>query len=297
MGAERGKQRLKNAVYRTIGETSALLGAGRWGADRTLRVLMYHKVNDRPGNPMSVPPALFADQLAQLGELGYGVVTLEAVLDHFHGRQQLPPRAVLLTFDDGYRDNLEHALPALEAHGYGAVVFVPTGFVGETRPLPHDEGPAARGIQNPALDWGELRELERVGMRIESHGISHRPLSGLAPAEAEHEIVESKRRLEEQLGRAVEAFAFVKGSAAHFGEVHVEMLRSAGYRLGFTTRSGANGPQANPLRLRRYNVEPFPPRTFELLLSGACDPIALKDTVAGTQARRALNAVLGTSSR
>ena len=66
---------------------------------------------------------------------------------------------------------------------------------------------------------------------------------------------------------------------------------------GFTSVSGANGPSSDRFRLRRYNVEPYPPRTFELVLSGACDLIAAKDTVAGTHARRLFNQVLGTATR
>jgi hypothetical protein len=73
-------------------------------------------------------------------------------------------------------------------------------------------------------------------------------------------------------------------------------VRQAGYKLGFTSVSGANGPASDRFRLRRYNVEPYSARTFELVLRGACDLIALKDTVPGTYARRALNAALGTSS-
>ena len=93
------------------------------------------------------------------------------------------------------------------------------------------------------------------------------------------------------------AFAYVKGSEAHYRPVHLSLLRQAGYDLGFTSVSGANGPASDRFRLRRYNVEPYPPRTFELVLEGACDLISLKDTVAGTHARRALNAALGTSSK
>jgi hypothetical protein len=74
-------------------------------------------------------------------------------------------------------------------------------------------------------------------------------------------------------------------------------VRQAGYELGFTSVSGANGPRSDRFRLRRYNVEPYPARTFELVLRGACDLIAVKDTVAGTYARRAFNAALGTSSK
>ena len=67
--------------------------------------------------------------------------------------------------------------------------------------------------------------------------------------------------------------------------------------VAFTAVSGANSQATDPLQLRRYNVEPYPPRTFELVLAGACDLIAVKDTVAGTYARRAFNAALGTSSK
>jgi len=294
----RGKQLLKNAVYRSTGETASVLGGGgKTDGERLLRVLMYHKVNDRPDNPVTVPTGAFAEQMAQLGKLGYTVVGLDAVLDHYLDNRPLPRRAVLITFDDGYRDNLENALPALQAHGYPAVLFAPLGYVGDRRPLPHDEHLVQRGIINRTLDWGELRELEQAGVRIESHGISHRPLAELEIDESAREIAISKLRLEEALGRPVRAFAYVKGSEAHYRPVHLSLLRQAGYDLGFTSVSGANGPASDRFRLRRYNVEPYPPRTFELVLSGACDLISLKDTVAGTHARRALNAALGTSSK
>ena len=90
-------------------------------------------------------------------------------------------------------------------------------------------------------------------------------------------------------------FAYVKGSEAHYRLVHLSLLRQAGYELAFTSISGANGPSTDPLQLHRYNVEPYPTRTFELVLAGACDLIAVKDTVAGTHARRWFNAALGTS--
>jgi hypothetical protein len=69
MRAERLKQSLKNSVYRAIGETASAVGAAANG-DRSLRVLMYHKVNDLPGNPLSMPVSLFDEQMDQLRELG-----------------------------------------------------------------------------------------------------------------------------------------------------------------------------------------------------------------------------------
>ena len=294
MRAARTKQALKNAVYRTLGETVS--GVRRANGTPSLRVLMYHKVNDLPGNPVTVPVGLFAEQMTQLRELGYTVVRLDAVLAHYVEGAPLPPGATLITFDDGYEDVLRHALPVLERHGHPAVLFVPLGYVGETSPLPHEKRLVAKGLVNRTLDWDGLRELDAAGVRIECHGISHRALAELPVDEATREIALAKLRLEERLGREVKAFAYAKGSEAHFGPVHVSLVRQAGYELGFTSVSGSNGPESDRFRLRRYNVEPYSARTFELVLAGACDLIGLKDTVPGTYARRALNATLGTSS-
>jgi peptidoglycan/xylan/chitin deacetylase (PgdA/CDA1 family) len=297
MRADRAKQLLKNGVYRAIGETMSGVVALDGDADRTLRVLMYHKVNDLWPNPTSVPIAVFEEQMSLLGELGYTPVSLDAVRDNYVHGMQLPPRAVLITFDDGYRDNLENALPVLRRHGYPAVVFVPIGFLDDGRPLPHEESLRLLGIRNETLAWDELSEFEASGVRIESHGIGHRPVSELEPADATREIALSKLRLEERLGREVEAYAFVKGSLADYRPEHASLVQQAGYKLAFTSVSGANGPDSDRFRLRRYNVEPYPARTFELVLSGACDLIAVKDTVLGTHARRAFNAALGTATR
>ena len=293
---EQIKQTLKNSVYRAIGETANGIGAAN-GDGRTLRVLMYHKVNDLPGNRMSMPTGLFDEQMAQLKELGYRVVDLDAVLDHYGAGTPLPEQAVLITFDDGYRDNLVNAAPILRKHGYPAVQFVPIAYVGGKQPLPHERHLSAQGVHNPTVDWEEVRELETYGVRIESHGISHKPLAELELDEAAREIAISKLKLEEALGRSVRAFSYVKGSEADYKPVHPSLVRQAGYDLAFTAVSGANSPASDPLQLRRYNVEPYSRRTFELVLAGACDLIAVKDTVTGTHARRMFNAVLGTSSR
>lgn len=297
MGADRAKQLLKNGVYRAIGETAEVVGAVDGDDERVLRVLMYHKVNDLPGNPVTVPARLFEEQMAQIRDLGYRVVSGDAVLDYFTRGVPLPPKAVLITFDDGYRDNLQNAAPILQSYGYPAVVFVPIGYLDSVRPLPHEEHLVARGILNPTLGWSELAELEAAGIQVESHGISHRPLANLEIDEAAREITLSKLRLEERLGRTVRAFAFVKGSEADYRPVHLSLLKQAGYEVAFTSVSGSNGRRADPLQLHRYNVEPYPTRTFELVLSGACDLIAVKDTVAGWHARRVFNAVLGTSTK
>jgi peptidoglycan/xylan/chitin deacetylase (PgdA/CDA1 family) len=294
--AQQAKQVVKNALYRGIGETSRALGIGAQGA-QALSILMYHKVNDIPDNPTTVPVARFDEQLERLAELGYHVVGLEAVLEHYGRGVPLPANAVLITFDDGYRDTLENAMPVLAKHGYPAVIFIPVAYMDDETPLPHETHLASRGVRNRTLDWGLLRELDAGGVRIESHGIAHRPLAEVSLDEAVREIAVSKLVLEERMGRPIQAYAYVKGSEAHFHPVHESILKQAGYEIAFTSISRNNSPATNPFRLGRYNVEPYPERTFELVLSGACDLIALKDTVAGTHARRLFNQALGTSTR
>jgi len=296
MRAERVKQILKNGVYRTIGETATAIGADGNG-NRSLRVLMYHKVNDLPENPLTMPVSVFDEQMDQLRQLGYTVVDLAAVLAHYVDGVPLPPQAVLITFDDGYHDNLANAAEVLKKYAYPGVLFVPIGYLDDRQPLPHEERLAAQGILNRTIDWEEMADLERAGIRIESHGISHRPLADLELDEAAREIALSKLRLEERLQRPVRAFSYVKGSEAHYKPVHLSLVRQAGYDVAFTAVSGANSPSTDPLQLRRYNIEPYPPRTFELVLSGACDLISVKDTVTGTHARRLFNAALGTSTK
>jgi peptidoglycan/xylan/chitin deacetylase (PgdA/CDA1 family) len=195
MTAQQAKQAVKNALYRTIGETSTTLRIAPNGS-RSLRVLMYHKVNDIPDNPTSIPVSHFDDQLSQVRDLGYQAVGLDAVLDHYTFGKPLPERAVLITFDDGYRDTLENALPVLQKHGYPAVIFVPVAYMEDETPLPHESLLVERGVRNPTLDWGLMRELDAGGVRVESHGIAHRPLAEVSLDEAVREIAVSKLKLE-----------------------------------------------------------------------------------------------------
>jgi peptidoglycan/xylan/chitin deacetylase (PgdA/CDA1 family) len=286
------KQRIKNAVYRSVGTVATTVGAGR--GHTGLRVLLYHKVNGLDDNPGSVPPPLFAEHVESLEGMGFRVVALDDVIASFTRGRPLPPNALLITFDDGYLDNLTNAAPVLARHGYPAVVFVSAGLVGSGVPMPHDERLAAG---NPLLDWEGLDAIEQLGVRVESHGVDHVPLSILSEDEARRQIVESRTILEERLGRPVAAYAFVKGSRSHQRPVHGAMVAAAGYEVAFTTVTGSNEGKNQRFFLRRYNVEPYPTRTLELVLRGACDALALKDTELGTSARRAFNSVLRTTSR
>jgi len=296
MHAYRGIQLVKNGLYRATGEVGSRL-LPEDGVERTLRVLMYHKVNDLSPNAITVSTAVFAEQMALLPELGYIPVSLDAVRDHYVLGVPLPQGAVLITFDDGYLDNLENALPVLVEHGFPAVVFVPVAYLDGSRPLPHEEPFRLLGVRNETLSWSHLAELEAGGVRIESHGIGHRQLTELSPDQALREIALSKRRLEEGLGREVEAYAYVKGTRADYRAEHASLVQQAGYKLGFSAVAGPNGPQSDRFQLLRYAIEPFSARSLELVLSGACDVLSVKDSVVGTRVRRSVRRAIGMASR
>ena len=148
--AQQAKQVVKNALYRTIGETSTALRL-RPDGQKTLSILMYHKVNDFAGQPDDGPGARSSTSSStRLGELGYNVVDLDAVLDHYTLGEPLPEKAVLITFDDGYRDTLENALPVLQKHGYTRRDLHPGRLHGgrdrrcRTRPISSSAGCATR---------------------------------------------------------------------------------------------------------------------------------------------------------
>lgn len=217
-----------------------------------IAILGYHKVGPpAPGSWetwFSVPEDVFASQLTTLRDGGWQPVDSAAFLDGLADRDALPERAALITFDDGYRSVLEVALPWLERFGYPAVIFVPTDYVGRTNLFDFDNEP-----QEPLCDWDDLRELERRGLTVGSHGASHRTFSELAPAERTDELQRSKAALEAALGRAVQLFAYPYGDDGGAGAQVLE----AGYRAAFGYGGGPFSlPAEDVYRLERLAMGP-----------------------------------------
>ena len=292
-------QRVKNTAYLSLGLGSQLSGAGllrRRLVEREplLRILMYHKVSPLVDNPPCVPPTLFRAQMEHL-RAHANPISVEDYLAARRGDKPMPPHPVLVTFDDGYRDTLSHAAPILSSLGIPALLFLPTSYIGHDRPLPHDEPLSHVGVDNPTLDWREVRALLDHGFEIGSHGESHRVFSSLPVKEQRAEIMRSKEILEDRVGRRVRCFAYVKGAPDSFTPETVRMVSESGYQLGFSTLPGPVSLHDPPLTLRRYNVEPFSVYTFARLVAGDCDLIALKDSRAGIAGKRLLNQVFGTA--
>lgn len=199
-------------------------------------VLYYHRVGPfRGGAPrkMNVPPAQFRAQMEHLRDRGYAFVTLDEVM------QGPPARCCAITFDDGYRDCLEHALPVLAELRIPATFFIVAGAVGGRDTWYRGE----EGI----MGWDEIDSLARSGHAIGSHTMSHPALTSVDGQRARSEIVDSKKALEDRLGVPIRHFAYPQGKNSP--ELRA-LVRDAGYAAGWATKSGDGSEFAR----RRFRV-------------------------------------------
>ena len=222
-------------------------------ADRVV-VLCYHSVHPDL-TYRSVTPPEFEAHLRFLVE-HYDVVPFASVLDQARaGRRERP--AVAITFDDGYRDNHDHALPALTRHGVPATFFVTAGFV------ERDEAVMERfcHLRSTTRDrvvpmtWDQVRELRAAGMDVGSHTWSHPNLALMDDEGALDELVRSRTVLEDQLGEEVTTFAFPFGKRGRHFTTGTETLTSqAGYRMVAAVLSRRVRPADPPTRVPRFFV-------------------------------------------
>src|SRR5438034_10442126 len=173
---------------------------------RVLAILGFHKIGGPPAGGWDtwfyVSEATFSSFLSQLREGGWRVIDLQPCLVGFAATASLPTRSSLLTFDDGYRSMRQIALPWLRRFGYPGVLFVPTDYIGRC-----NEFDAGVEPQEAICDWDDLRELERHGVSVQSHGASHGRFSELASAELGEVHRRPKTTLEADLVKPVGAIA------------------------------------------------------------------------------------------
>jgi peptidoglycan/xylan/chitin deacetylase (PgdA/CDA1 family) len=187
-----------------------------------------------------------------LRENGWHVISLEDFLGSLTAPHSLPPRSVLLTFDDGYQSMRRIALPWLVEFRYPAVVFVPTNFIGGHNWFDTDNEP-----EEVICDWDDLRELERNGVSVQSHGVSHRAFSELDLAEQKEELIRSKAVLEEGLSKSVNVFAYPYGDEGLDADIQRILLGQAGYISACLYGGGPiRLPIADPYRLSRVAMGP-----------------------------------------
>jgi peptidoglycan/xylan/chitin deacetylase (PgdA/CDA1 family) len=213
-------------------------------------ILMYHQISPRPHpafRKYTVTPAAFAAQMRWLAAAGYATVTPDQLADARAGRGGLPRKPVMVTFDDGFRECVEHALPVLHGHGFAGVFYLVAGLVGATsrwlRPVIGDEFPMA--------NWDAVREVERAGSVCGAHSWSHPRLAEVPAAAWRRELLDARLLLEDRLGHRVDHLAYPHGS---WNEDVRETAARAGYRSACSVRIGLSGPGDDPLALHRVPV-------------------------------------------
>jgi peptidoglycan/xylan/chitin deacetylase (PgdA/CDA1 family) len=205
-------------------------------ADNGLLVLSYHDISDAPTTNFSVSEETFKAHMGFLKHAGYHFISLESLGGWWDGSIKLPPRSVLVTFDDGNRSDYDTAFPILKEYGFPGNLFLLSDPV---------------AYRASSLSTRHIKEMSQSGFAMGSHGVSHQSLVGLDAATLRSEIRGSKKQLESGFGRKIHFFAYPYGN---FDAIVAEAVKSSGYQGAFTTIPGINYRNTNPFELRRVVV-------------------------------------------
>jgi len=210
-----------------------------------LRILFYHRVSD-DRDELAVTPKTFTEQMDYLASESYRVLDVLDAIDLLDSGAPLA-RTVALSFDDGYLDVADHALPILSERGFRATVFVAPGVTdGRTSFTWYREQPAL-------LTWEDILELDRDGtLRFEAHTLTHPNLPALDTDAAREEIAGSKSELENRLGRVVRALSYPSGL---FGKREQWLAAEAGFHAAVACEPGVNDRRTDRFALRRRQVD------------------------------------------
>jgi peptidoglycan/xylan/chitin deacetylase (PgdA/CDA1 family) len=206
-------------------------------------VLTYHDIGSQAKGRLVIGAKAFTEQMRYLKAHRYRVITLAEFHEFLQLKRQLPRRAVVLTFDDGYRSFLTHAYPVLKELGFTATLFVYTDYVGTGR---------------NALGWDDLTRLTAEGFQVEGHTKSHADLRRQpGESEAEHgrrlraELESSQRLFQQRLGRPAKFLAYPFGAA---DDAVLAYTRESGFVAGLTVFREGNSSFVPFFRIRRSQV-------------------------------------------
>jgi peptidoglycan/xylan/chitin deacetylase (PgdA/CDA1 family) len=198
--------------------------------DRAVPILLYHSVADRPSEfiaPYTVSPATFRRHLDAVAGAGATTLTVSGLIAA-RAAGTLPERPVLVTFDDGYRDTLTAAAPALAEQGMTATTYVTTGVVGAVSPG-----------GDPMLTWSHIGELAALGHEIGAHSHTHPQLDTLSVDAVRREVAGSRTLLQDGIGLPVDSFAYPHG----YSDARV---RRAVLQAGFTSATSVKNALSSP---------------------------------------------------
>jgi peptidoglycan/xylan/chitin deacetylase (PgdA/CDA1 family) len=205
-------------------------------------ILMYHYVSVSPWKTdkirigLSTPPYVFEKQMELLFQNGYTSISLDDLYNAFAGRFTLPPKPIILTFDDGYVDFYQYAYPILKKYHMTGINFIITGFVGRTG----------------YLSWPQIEEMYQSGnILFGAHTVHHFALTSIKPEVAKTEISQSKQVLEEHLGKTVDWFAYPYGD---YNKNVINEVRNAGYIGAVNTLPGITQYESRLFYITRFRA-------------------------------------------
>lgn len=229
--------------------SAALLGESAYArGGRQFGILMYHRVTDLvPGQPeptWNVTPARFREQLTGLLQRGFQAWPLRKVLEYRRRHWLLPPRVFVVTFDDGYANNLTQALPILAELKVPATFFLATAFLGKSEPFPFDDWAAKGSPAVPADSWQPLslnqcRELQASGLiELAAHTHTHQDFRGRLD-DFRNDLRQCRAMLRDELGVAQPTFAFPYGTKklGFSGPELARVVREVGFECSLTTEA------------------------------------------------------------
>lgn len=195
-------------------------------------ILTYHQIEVAPPQgagfrSLYVSPGAFSRQMAWLSRLGYRGLSMSALMPYLKGERT--GKVIGITFDDGYLNNLTHALPVLKRHGFSSTCYAVSQQLGKT-----NEWDRAAGIaQTPLMNAAQLRQWLLAGQEVGAHSRHHVRLTQASAATCIDEITRSKTELEDLTGFPVRHFCYPYGE---FTPDHAAMARSAGFDSATTTQ-------------------------------------------------------------
>jgi len=200
-------------------------------------VLNYHQINDTTHTPLTLSASEFEAQIKYLAKEGYTTITPEQLSDHLESGKELPAKPILLTFDDGYKDNYQVAYPILQKYNFTATIFVISDFV---------------NTYDRYLTWDQIKEMSSSGFSFESHTLSHVTLTNVADDnELRKQLINSKQGLEWRLGKKVEYLAYPCGK---YDQRVIDATKAAGYRGAFTINLGRDKTSSTAYYLNRIPI-------------------------------------------
>ncbi|WP_019553405.1 polysaccharide deacetylase family protein [Propionispira raffinosivorans] len=207
-------------------------------------VLNYHQINNQDHNALTLSTTEFAAQMKDLAEEGYTTITPDQLLDYLQQGMTLPEKPVLITFDDGYKDNYFNAYPILKQYKFNATIFLISSLVNKDH----------------YLSWQEIQEMKNNNILFEGHTFSHPHLNQVKDEKIlQQELLDSKEDLEKNLGYKIDCLAYPYGD---YDQHVISMVQKYGYRAAFTVHLGSDMDKDNPYTLNRVPIFQSQTHTF-----------------------------------